>query len=46
MPELLTLAEALHWIQVGFCFAVGFGIASGIGWLLWYLGLAVWDKFT
>ena len=28
---MLTLLEAIHWVQVGFCVAVGFGIAQ----LLW-----------
>jgi hypothetical protein len=43
MPELLTLAEAFHWIQVGFCIAVGFGIAYGICWLLIMLFAAIID---
>jgi len=44
MPTLLTLAEALHWVQGGFCIAVGFGIAYGVWWLVFVLFITVWDR--
>ena len=44
MPDLLTLAEAFHWVQIGFCFAIGFGIAYGIVWLASVLFLFLGDR--
>jgi hypothetical protein len=32
--EWLSLTEAARWAQIGFCFALGFGLAYGIGRLL------------
>jgi hypothetical protein len=45
MLTLLTLAEAFHWVQVGFCVAVGAGIAYGAGWLLFLLFIAIADRW-
>jgi hypothetical protein len=39
---MLTLQEAVHWLQVGFLIAVGFGAAR----LLWFLLWHVWDALT
>ena len=35
--QMLTLAEAFHWTQIGFCIAIGFGIAAAIAWVLFVL---------
>jgi len=32
---MLTVSEALHWTQIGFCIAVGFGIARYL-WVFLY----------
>lgn len=32
--ELLSLSEAVKWIQIGFCFTIGAGAAYLIGWIL------------
>jgi hypothetical protein len=33
-PAMLGLEEALKWIQIGACIAVGYYMVRGLGWLV------------
>ena len=39
---MLTLSEAFHWVQVGFCIAVGLGLAR----LIWTVLCYVWSELN